>query len=101
MHSLSQRTQIPTQLSRLPLAKFSHTTTSINYRGPLTWSHLFSNGDIIVVFERCPSTFSAGEKVLMKVSRDREMLVRHHVQTLRAYRQHERKGKDTETAGAI
>lgn len=79
MHSLSQRPQGPTQLSRLPLTKFSHTTTSINYKGPLTWSHLFSNGDIIVLFERCPRTLSTGEKVLMKISRDREILVCRHV----------------------
>lgn len=47
----SQQPHEPTTLARFQLAKFSYTTLSINHRGPLTWSHVFGNGDLFGVFE--------------------------------------------------
>ncbi|KAL4873004.1 hypothetical protein BDV12DRAFT_161138 [Aspergillus spectabilis] len=50
--SHSQQAQGPTTLARFQLAKFSYCTTSINYRGPLPWSHVFGNGDMVGIFEK-------------------------------------------------
>jgi hypothetical protein len=75
MHGLPQQPQEATTLACLPLAKFSHTTTSINHRGPLNWSHVFGNGDIIGIFERVSMTAPLPSRVLLKILRDRDILV--------------------------
>ncbi|KAL4970864.1 uncharacterized protein BDV14DRAFT_194650 [Aspergillus stella-maris] len=48
----SQQSQGPSTLARFQLAKFSYTTNSVNHRGPLAWSHVFGNGNIIGIFEK-------------------------------------------------
>ncbi|KAL5046902.1 hypothetical protein BDW71DRAFT_207053 [Aspergillus fruticulosus] len=47
----SQQPREPTTLARFQLAKFSYTTSSINHRGPLTWNHIFGNGNLSGIFE--------------------------------------------------
>ena len=58
------------QLARVPLAKFSHTTTLNNNHGPLNWSHLFGNGDMSAVLER-----QAASRVVLKVFQGHDLLV--------------------------
>lgn len=68
------------QLARLVLAKFSHTTTSVEYNAPLSWHHLVGQGDLVAVFEKrrvtAPETNHVHEQTLLKVIRNREVLVR-------------------------
>ncbi|KAL2835234.1 hypothetical protein BDW59DRAFT_156051 [Aspergillus cavernicola] len=68
----SQQSQELTTLARFQLAKFSYTTNSNNYRGPLTWSHVFGNGDIVGEFER--HTMSPPGRILFKVLCNNETL---------------------------
>lgn len=70
-----QKPHDPSQLARLSLAKFSHTTASINHNGPLNWSHIIGNGDLIGILENHPAFFSLPARVLLKVFRDYELLV--------------------------
>ncbi|KAJ5105624.1 hypothetical protein NUU61_002971 [Penicillium alfredii] len=55
------------QTTRLALAKFSHTTTTIDHVGPLTWSHINGNGDIICIFEQSPGTVSRPAELVLRV----------------------------------
>ncbi|KAL4972070.1 hypothetical protein BDW66DRAFT_155062 [Aspergillus desertorum] len=64
----SQQPREPTTLARFQLAKFSYTTTSNNHRGPLTWSHVFGNGNLSGIFESHAALSSA--RVLFRVVRD-------------------------------
>lgn len=75
MYHPPRKSQEPSQLARLPLAKFSHTTTAVNHNGPLNWSHLFGNGDIIGIIESQVTLATASARVLLKVFRDYEILV--------------------------
>ena len=79
MYRPSQQQQKPhePQLARLSLAKFSHTTTSVNHKGRLNWSHIIGNGDLICILENHPAFFSLPARVLLKVFRDYELLVSH------------------------
>ncbi|KAL4895240.1 hypothetical protein BDV59DRAFT_200478 [Aspergillus ambiguus] len=63
-----------TQLAQLSLAKFSHTTTSLNHKGPFNWSHLFSNGDILVIFERLSNSLSTTTRLLLRVTHNHDIL---------------------------
>ncbi|CBF85842.1 hypothetical protein AN1928.2 [Aspergillus nidulans FGSC A4] len=63
--TFSQQPHEPTTLARFQLAKFSYTTLSINHRGPLTWSHVFGNGDLFGVFESYAALSST--RVLFRV----------------------------------
>ncbi|RAK97721.1 uncharacterized protein BO80DRAFT_481791 [Aspergillus ibericus CBS 121593] len=67
MHPLSQQPPDSTTLARLSLAKFSHTTTSLNHRGPLHWSHVMGNGDLVGIFERRTMTNFTPDRILLKV----------------------------------
>ncbi|KAL4780278.1 hypothetical protein BJX76DRAFT_338438, partial [Aspergillus varians] len=67
-----QQAEGPTTLARFQLAKFSYATTSVNHRGPMTWSHVFGNGDIIGTFEK-HTIFSPG-RVLFVVRNNLETL---------------------------
>ncbi|PYI11305.1 hypothetical protein BO78DRAFT_413783 [Aspergillus sclerotiicarbonarius CBS 121057] len=67
MYPLSQEPPDSTTLARLSLAKFSHTTTSLNHRGPLHWSHVMGNGDLIGVLERRAMTSFTPDRILLKV----------------------------------
>lgn len=75
MYHPPRKPQEPNQLARLPLAKFSHTTTAVNHNGPLNWSHVFGNGDIIGIIESQATLATAPARVLLKVFRDYEILV--------------------------
>lgn len=72
----SQQPREPTQLACLSLAKFSHTTTSIGHNGPLNWSHIIGNGDIVGQIESHSASGLTPARVLLKVFRDYELLVR-------------------------
>ncbi|KAL4817526.1 hypothetical protein BDW67DRAFT_183783 [Aspergillus spinulosporus] len=61
----SQQPQEPTTLARFQLAKFSYTTLSINHRGPLTWSHVFGNENLLGIFESYAALSST--RVLFRV----------------------------------
>jgi hypothetical protein len=61
----SQQPHEPTTLARFQLAKFSYTTLSINHRGPLTWSHVFGNGNLFGIFESYAALSST--RVLFRV----------------------------------
>ncbi|RAH57482.1 hypothetical protein BO85DRAFT_449464 [Aspergillus piperis CBS 112811] len=74
MQSRAQQPPDPTVLTRLSLAKFSHTTTSLTHRGPLNWSHIMGNGDMTAIFERRTMTSFTPDRVLMKVLRVHESL---------------------------
>ena len=75
MYHPSQQPPEPTQLACLPLAKFSHTTTSIGHNGPLNWSHIMGNGDIVGRIESHAAPGLTPARVLLKVFRDYELLV--------------------------
>lgn len=79
MALISQHSGQSVQLAHLVLAKFSHTTTSIEYNAPLSWNHLVGQGDLIAVFEKrqitAPGTTLVQEQTLLKVIRNREVLV--------------------------
>ncbi|KAL4734879.1 hypothetical protein BDV11DRAFT_174375 [Aspergillus similis] len=61
----SQQPQEPTTLARFQLTKFSYTTSSINHRGPLTWSHVFGSGNLYGIFESYAALSST--RVLFRV----------------------------------
>lgn len=67
------RSSQTSQLARVSLAKFSHTTTSSSHNGPLNWSHIFGNGDITAILES-----HVASRVLLKVFQGHEILVLEH-----------------------
>lgn len=75
MYHPPQQPHETTQLARLPLAKFSHTTTAVNHNGPLNWSHVFGNGDITGIIEKQAAFATAPATVLLTVFQDYEILV--------------------------
>lgn len=75
MQSLTPQTPDSTVLTRLSLAKFSHTTTSLTHRGPLNWSHIMGNGDLTAIFEKRTMTSFTPDRVLLKVLRVHDSLV--------------------------
>ncbi|PYH89159.1 hypothetical protein BO71DRAFT_444767 [Aspergillus ellipticus CBS 707.79] len=74
MHRPSQQPAEPNPLARLSLAKFSHTTNSINHRGPLNWCHIMGNGDLTVILERSTMTSFTPDRLLLKILRVHEIL---------------------------
>ncbi|KAJ5383759.1 hypothetical protein N7517_001670 [Penicillium concentricum] len=60
---------IPPQFLRLPIAKFSHTTTAIDHVGPLTWNHIPGNGDLACIFEKFLDSGPVPSKMIQKVVR--------------------------------
>ncbi|KAJ5196115.1 hypothetical protein N7449_006594 [Penicillium cf. viridicatum] len=60
---------IPPQVLRLPIAKFSHTTTAIDHVGPLTWNHVPGNGDLACIFEKFLDSGSMPSRMIQKVVR--------------------------------
>lgn len=69
---------IPPQVLRLPIAKFSHTTTAIDHVGPLTWNHVPGNGDLACIFEKFLDSGSMPSRLIQKVVRADGILVRSH-----------------------
>ncbi|KAJ5856309.1 uncharacterized protein N7529_010253 [Penicillium soppii] len=57
------------QILRLPIAKFSHTTTLIDHVGPLTWNHVTGNGDMYCIFERFFNSGPMPSRLIQKVFR--------------------------------
>ncbi|OJI98451.1 hypothetical protein ASPVEDRAFT_185906 [Aspergillus versicolor CBS 583.65] len=96
--SLSQQTPGPATLARFQLAKFSYATTSINHRGPITWSHVFGNGDIIGIFEKY--VILSSKKVLFRVRNNQETLEQVAITDLmRDFEDHARSAKDNPKPG--
>ncbi|KAJ5849944.1 hypothetical protein N7455_009800 [Penicillium solitum] len=60
---------IPPQVLRLPIAKFSHTTTAIDHVGPLTWNHVPGNGGLACIFEKFLDSGSMPSRMIQKVVR--------------------------------
>lgn len=73
-HIMSQH-PLCTQLGCLPLAKFSHTTTSINHKGPFTWSHIPGDGNMIGIFERIFTSSSTATRLLLRIAHNNHVLV--------------------------
>ncbi|KUM59783.1 hypothetical protein ACN42_g7350 [Penicillium freii] len=65
---------IPPQVLRLPIAKFSHTTTAIDHVGPLTWNHVPGNGDLACIFEKFLDSGSMPSRLIQKVVRGDSIL---------------------------
>lgn len=77
---------IPPQVLRLPIAKFSHTTTAIDHVGPLTWNHVPGNGGLACIFEKFLDSGSMPSRMIQKVVRGDGILVRSHSR-IKLYRQ--------------
>ncbi|KAJ5093876.1 hypothetical protein N7456_009737 [Penicillium angulare] len=54
--------------TRLPLSKFSHTTTTIDHSGPLSWTHVNDAEQLICVLEQVSTGPSTIPKLFMRVS---------------------------------
>ncbi|KAJ5435114.1 hypothetical protein N7491_005709 [Penicillium cf. griseofulvum] len=67
MHHLQP--PIPPQVTRLAIAKFSHTTTAIDHVGPLTWNHIPGNEDLECIFEKFLDSGPVPSKMIQKVVR--------------------------------
>ncbi|OJJ45459.1 hypothetical protein ASPZODRAFT_69951 [Penicilliopsis zonata CBS 506.65] len=74
MYSHSQRASNTQELARLLLAKFSHTTTPIEYNSPLSWTHIVGYGDIVAIFEKNQEPASALPKILLRIIKDQSIL---------------------------
>lgn len=66
---------IASQIARLPLAKFSHTTTSINHGGPLGWNHINGRGSLMCVFDRFTAGPAQPPRLILRVTNNRGILV--------------------------
>ncbi|KGO69252.1 hypothetical protein PITC_095740 [Penicillium italicum] len=60
---------LPPQITRLAIAKFSHTTTAIDHVGPLTWNHVPGNGHLACIFEKFLDSESVPSRMIQKVVR--------------------------------
>ncbi|KAJ5776390.1 uncharacterized protein N7511_001401 [Penicillium nucicola] len=74
MQKLRSSQALSPQIIRLAIAKFSHTTTTIDHIGPLTWNHVSGNGDLVCVFEKLPSSASASIGLIQRVIRGNVIL---------------------------
>ncbi|KAJ5928868.1 hypothetical protein N7466_007824 [Penicillium verhagenii] len=61
---------LQSQTTRLPLTKFSHTTTTINHSAPLSWTHVNSDGDLTCILEQVPGEFSVPPRLVLRVARN-------------------------------
>ncbi|KAJ5595075.1 uncharacterized protein N7459_001283, partial [Penicillium hispanicum] len=62
------------QVTRLALAKFSHTTTPIDHNGPLAWTHVNGNGDVFCVLNMFICGPSVPPRLILKVVRNNSIL---------------------------
>ncbi|KAJ6028504.1 hypothetical protein N7540_004080 [Penicillium herquei] len=69
---MNQRTLTPNhpQITRLPLAKFSHTTTAIDHGGLLSWNHINSTGDLTCILESLPGAGAILPKLIIRIARN-------------------------------
>ena len=75
MRSLSSLPCDASQIARLMLAKFSHTTVSTQ-SDPLIWTHVIGNGDTVALFERIRDPGSGTvSRTLLKVFQNSDLLV--------------------------
>lgn len=64
------------QITRLSLAKFSHTTTTIDHTGPLLWNHVNNtNGDLACILELFMGSPSTPARLIIRVARNDGILV--------------------------
>ena len=68
MYSSSHLPQQPSH--HLPLAKFSHTATSIGHNGPLNWNHIIGNGDLELILEKNKANGDLSGRNRLKVIQD-------------------------------
>ncbi|KAJ5759344.1 hypothetical protein N7520_006500 [Penicillium odoratum] len=68
--------QIAPQRTCLPLTKFSHTTTTINHGGPLAWTHVNSDVDLVCILEQISGERSVPPRLLLRVARNDGILIR-------------------------
>jgi len=59
--------QIASQVVRLSLAKFSHTTTSIDHSGPLSWIHVNGRGDLVCLLDKFSGSPSTPSRLILRV----------------------------------
>ncbi|KAJ5650605.1 uncharacterized protein N7484_004328 [Penicillium longicatenatum] len=62
--------QIASQVTRLPLTKFSHATTTINHCVPLSWTHVNGDGDLVCILEQVPGGHSIPPRLVLRVARN-------------------------------
>ncbi|KAJ5646785.1 hypothetical protein N7490_003157 [Penicillium lividum] len=62
--------QTAPQRTFLPLTKFSHTTTTINHSGPLAWTHVNGDGDLVCILEQIHGERSVPPRLLLRVARN-------------------------------
>ncbi|OQD83435.1 hypothetical protein PENANT_c016G10619 [Penicillium antarcticum] len=62
------------QVLRLAIAKFSHTTTAIDHIGPLTWNHVSGNEDLVCIFEKIHNGDSVPIRLIQRVIRGNVIL---------------------------
>lgn len=67
--------QIASRVTRLPLTKFSHTTTTINHSVPLSWTHVNGEGDLVCILEQIPGEHSVPPRLILRVARNDGILV--------------------------
>ncbi|KAJ5125802.1 hypothetical protein N7448_005116 [Penicillium atrosanguineum] len=68
--------QIASQVARLPLAKFSHTATSIDHSGPLSWIHVNGHGDLVCLLDKFSGSSSTPSRLILRVVNNHGVLVR-------------------------
>ncbi|KAJ5923296.1 hypothetical protein N7454_008541 [Penicillium verhagenii] len=69
-------TPLQSQTTRLPLTKFSHTTTTINHSAPLSWTHVNSDGDLTCILEQVAGECSVPPRLVLRVARNDGILIR-------------------------
>ncbi|KAJ5720856.1 uncharacterized protein N7483_008790 [Penicillium malachiteum] len=69
---MNQRTLTPNhpQITRLPLAKFSHTTTTIDHGGLLSWNHINSTGDLTCILELLAGGGATLPRLVIRIARN-------------------------------
>lgn len=67
--------QIASQVARLPLAKFSHTTTSIDHSGPLSWIHINGHGGLVCLLDKFSGSPSTPSRLILRVLNNHGILV--------------------------
>ncbi|KAJ6127093.1 hypothetical protein N7523_002705 [Penicillium sp. IBT 18751x] len=72
--SLAPQHQIASQVARLPLAKFSHTTTSIDHSGPLSWIHVNGTEGLVCLLDKFSGGPSTPSRLILRVVNNQGIL---------------------------
>lgn len=67
--------QTASQVTRLPLAKFSHTTTGIHHSGPFSWDHVNGCDDLVCLLDKFPGSASTPSRLVLRVASNHGILV--------------------------